>query len=685
VTTTGNDTVTTTIANIAATAAVNAGVGTDTLALSIVATTGADGQVTAAELANFVGFETLTLANRTSITGSNVNYDITVADANIASGATLTVTSSEDGVNADGSLAAPGVNFSGAGLTGDRKLNFTGAAAQDSITGGAGNDTINGGDGNDTIVGGAGTNILSGGNGDDTITSGSLTDSIDGGAGNDTVTLVTGAYTSVIGGSTGAADILSVVNATNIAAATVSGFENLTIATGGSTTMTVAQLAGFTGTVIAAGTSGGANPETIVLTGAGGTVAKPAAVEVINGSALTSASTFTATAAANTSITGASAFANTITVTGDVASVVLLVGGTGNDVISLAHGAAGTFTNDDTITGGTGTDTFNITGDIALTITLDADFTGIDVLNIGQTTAAVSITTVAANITTTDTLTVTSSQTTGALTFSAAAEDGTADTGVGLVSVTGGGGNDVITGTAQADTLSGGNGDDNLTGGGGIDSLLGGDGGDTISGGAGADIINAGSGNNVVDGGLGIDTIALGTGSSSVVISNGAFDTTSAADVVTGFTSGTLANGGDVVRLGIGDLDAGAGATITLTGQAGDIAAAAAAVLHTVAPGAAAAFTAGANLIFVSGTTGTAFTSALNGASVTGSTASAAYAVVYYDADLNGGSMVVSAVSNTGGDTVIDAGDAAREIILLTAAMSAVEYAALAAVNFTFA
>jgi len=49
--------------------------------------------------------------------------------------------------------------------------------------------------------------------------------------------------------------------------------------------------------------------------------------------------------------------------------------------------------------------------------------------------------------------------------------------------------------------------------------------------------------------------------------------------------------------------------------------------------------------------------------------------------------MVVSAVSNDAGDTVLNAGDAAREIILLTAAMSAVDYAALGTangVNFTF-
>ena len=49
--------------------------------------------------------------------------------------------------------------------------------------------------------------------------------------------------------------------------------------------------------------------------------------------------------------------------------------------------------------------------------------------------------------------------------------------------------------------------------------------------------------------------------------------------------------------------------------------------------------------------------------------------------------MVVSAVSNAAGETVLDAGDAAREIILLTAAMSAADYAVLgtaAGVNFTF-
>jgi len=353
-------------------------------------------------------------------------------------------------------------------------------------------------------------------------------------------------------------------------------------------------------------------------------------------------------------------------------------------VISLAHGAAGTFTNADTITGGTGTDTFNITGDIALTITLDTDFQGIEVLNVGQTTAAVSITTFTDNIADAAVLTVTSSQTTGALTFNAAAENGAAGN-TGLVSVTGGGGNDVITGTAQADTLSGGNGDDNLTGGTGIDSLLGGDGGDTISGGAGADIINAGLGNNVVDGGLGVDAITFGDGSSILVISDGSpiVDSVASADVVTGFTTGSTATGGDVVRFGIGDLDAGTG-TITLTSQAGDINAAAVGLLHTVTPGAAAAATANSNVILITGTTGTALTSALNGASVTGLTAGAEYVVVYYDADLNGGSMVVSAVDPTGGasNTVLDAGDI--EFVLMSAAMTTTLFNALIAANFTF-
>ena len=662
-----NDTVSTTLANVAATASVNAGGGLDTLALSIAATAGADGQATAAELANFTNFETFTLANRASTTAAgNVNWDVSIAVANVNDNSTLTITSFEDGLNADGSLATWGTKITAAALTNtgggggtgtNRKVNITGSSAQDSIVGGAGNDTLTGGAGNDRLEGGTGTNVLSGGDGDDAIISTSLTDSIDGGTGNDTVTLITGAYTSTVAGGSGAVDVLEVVNGTSIAGATVSGFENLTIAANGAVTMTAAQLAGFTGTITAAGT------ETITLTGAGGSFTKPAAVEVIDATALTSAATISAVNAAGLKVSGSTAtdITNTITLTGDVAADVSIVGGGANDVINIAHGATGTFTDADTITGGAGTDTLNVTGNIALTITVDGDFTGFEVINFAHTTAAVSFTTADATVAAAATLTVTTSQTTGALTFNGAAETN------GKFSITGGGGDDVLTGGDGADTLNGG------------------DGGDTIVGGAGADTINVGGGNNHARGGKGLDTITLGAGSNRVIIGDDDVVAASASlDTVTGLNLGALSSvaGADVIAIGQGVLINGDAASALAAG-AGAVgsAAAGAAVLHVITPGVSAAVTANATVFHVTGTTGTTLTSALNGATVTGVTTGTSFVVAYYDADLNGGSLVVSQVF-TGGDTTVAAGD--TEVILLTGAMTATEYAALNVSNFVF-
>src|SRR6185503_3313755 len=53
----------------------------------------------------------------------------------------------------------------------------------------------------------------------------------------------------------------------------------------------------------------------------------------------------------------------------------------------------------------------------------------------------------------------------------------------------GGPGNDIITGTDEANTLFGGAGNDLLRGNGGNDSLRGGDGNDTLDGGTGKDVL----------------------------------------------------------------------------------------------------------------------------------------------------------------------------------------------------
>jgi len=92
---------------------------------------------------------------------------------------------------------------------------------------------------------------------------GNLTQNITGSTGNDTVTLGNGNYTGTLNGNTGTGDTLSLVNGSNAGGATVSNFENLTIADNATVTLAASQLAQFSGTVTANAT------ETIAVSGDG--------------------------------------------------------------------------------------------------------------------------------------------------------------------------------------------------------------------------------------------------------------------------------------------------------------------------------------------------------------------------------------------------------------------------------
>jgi Ca2+-binding RTX toxin-like protein len=80
----------------------------------------------------------------------------------------------------------------------------------------------------------------------------------------------------------------------------------------------------------------------------------------------------------------------------------------------------------------------------------------------------------------------------------------------------GGGGEDTLTGSAEADAIDGGGGRDSITGGRGKDTLAGGSGSDrlfgeggddTLRGGDGSDRLTGGAGNDWLDGGAGLDRI----------------------------------------------------------------------------------------------------------------------------------------------------------------------------------
>ena len=75
-----------------------------------------------------------------------------------------------------------------------------------------------------------------------------------------------------------------------------------------------------------------------------------------------------------------------------------------------------------------------------------------------------------------------------------------------------GGGNDVITGSANADKIDAGTGDDDVMAGGGDDVVIGGAGNDQISGGDGADTLWGGNGNDKLLGDAGDDVLYGGSG-----------------------------------------------------------------------------------------------------------------------------------------------------------------------------
>ncbi|MEQ1492388.1 MAG: M10 family metallopeptidase C-terminal domain-containing protein, partial [Terricaulis sp.] len=92
---------------------------------------------------------------------------------------------------------------------------------------------------------------------------------------------------------------------------------------------------------------------------------------------------------------------------------------------------------------------------------------------------------------------------------------------VELVSVTGGGGDDQINGTALVDAISGNGGDDAIYGAAGDDVLYGNDGADVLDGGDGADTLEGGDGNDQLIGGAGADIVRGGAGNDVVDVRTG--------------------------------------------------------------------------------------------------------------------------------------------------------------------
>ncbi|HEY1630341.1 MAG TPA: calcium-binding protein [Rhizomicrobium sp.] len=162
-----------------------------------------------------LGATTLTSVEYLVLTNGH-DYDITMNDANVASGAGLAV-------QAQTLAAGFSLHFDGSAET-DGFFHVSGGKGADTLIGGAGDDTLSGGDGDDVIdVSQGGHDIAAGGNGNDTFDAGAVFtkfDRFNGGAGADTLNL-NGAYASAI----------------TIAASQIDGIENITFGAGNSYTV----------------------------------------------------------------------------------------------------------------------------------------------------------------------------------------------------------------------------------------------------------------------------------------------------------------------------------------------------------------------------------------------------------------------------------------------------------------
>lgn len=102
--------------------------------------------------------------------------------------------------------------------------------------------------------------------------------------------------------------------------------------------------------------------------------------------------------------------------------------------------------------------------------------------------------------------------------------------GGGADRLKGGAGDDLLMGGRAADTLNGGSGDDDIEGGGGRDRLVGRSGDDRLSGGGGADTLRGNAGDDSLEGGFGRDVMSGGGGVDSFL-----FDDRFGRDRITDF------------------------------------------------------------------------------------------------------------------------------------------------------
>ncbi|CAH9067825.1 hypothetical protein PSECIP111951_03909 [Pseudoalteromonas holothuriae] len=332
-----------------------------------------------------------------NVTGSTGNDTVNVA--------ALTATGTLNGGTGTNTLqASSGANISGATLSAFSSLTLASGAsvtmteAQHDIFStitAPGTETITISSSTDGLTGGSVVEsyILSSAN---TFTLGTAGQNLTGSTGNDTVNVGALAATGTLAGGNGT-DTLSVGNTGSIAGATLSGFENLSVASGGTASVAASQLSSFSGTISGSGT------ETLTISGDGNfstvsaienytlsddstnarTVTISAAGHSVTGSVSSDAVTFDiGTLTYTGTITGENTVADTLSmgnganITGatvsNVTNLTLASGATVNMTASQHSDFTGTIT-------APGSESINITGDGNITT-----LTGIESYNIGD-------------------------------------------------------------------------------------------------------------------------------------------------------------------------------------------------------------------------------------------------------------------------------------------------------------
>jgi hypothetical protein len=303
---------------LGATDAVKLGAGTDTIFVTNVnGHTAGTGAASAATLSSLVtGVESLVI--------SDLATDQSLGDVSITLNTTFTATTfTVDGSQLDAGEDLTFANNSTATVV--PTVSVTGGAGADALTGGSGNDTLIGGDGIDGLTGGAGIDSLVGGNGVDTFTVATLAhfaglsspETVSGGAGNDIFNI----------GETGT------VNASDLLAINSIEIINFT-STAGINTIVLSD---------AVYTANGLTTLAVRDTGTGNFGI------TVNASALTAANSVQVTTQSNTGddiLTGGSGddtfivIINTTGTLGDLDATDSVIGGAGNDTLTISTDAA---------------------------------------------------------------------------------------------------------------------------------------------------------------------------------------------------------------------------------------------------------------------------------------------------------------------------------------------------------